>query len=203
MATITGLTAERMQEIEDASVVAGAVDLDGDLILTKHDGSQVNAGHVVGPEGPEGPAGPAGFTVHRCALIRNTTQQVLPVDSWQSVVWPSAEHDPYNMHVDGASSITLPSAGYWIFDLALVLNIPAAVGRLETAFSFDGTRRSVNRMYIGGSGAGLLSVTNHCGAYIPAPSVVVAAQVMQSAQGAGWGIAGSNINRFSAVRVSD
>lgn len=54
MATITGLTAERMIEIEDASIVDGEI-LGGHLILTRHDGTQIDAGSVIGPEGPEGP----------------------------------------------------------------------------------------------------------------------------------------------------
>lgn len=56
MATITGLTAERMLEIEAASVVEGEV-VNGELILTKHDGTTINAGSVVGPLGPQGPPG--------------------------------------------------------------------------------------------------------------------------------------------------
>lgn len=61
MATITGLTAARMLEIEGASVVDGAV-VGDDLILEKHDGSTINAGNVRGPEGPVGPSG-AGLTM--------------------------------------------------------------------------------------------------------------------------------------------
>jgi microcystin-dependent protein len=61
MTTVTGLTADRMLAIEAASVVAGAVNAGGDLILTKHDGNTMNAGHVVGAVGPAGPAGPPGF----------------------------------------------------------------------------------------------------------------------------------------------
>jgi hypothetical protein len=56
MATVTGLTADRMIEIEAASVVDGDV-VDGELILTKHDGSTINAGSVAGPPGPMGPLG--------------------------------------------------------------------------------------------------------------------------------------------------
>lgn len=56
MATITGLTAERMLEIEGASVVEGEV-VNGELILTKHDGTTINAGSVIGPIGPQGPRG--------------------------------------------------------------------------------------------------------------------------------------------------
>lgn len=57
MATITGLTAERMKEIEDASVVDGEI-IGGNLILTKHDGTTIDAGPVIGPPGPAGPTGP-------------------------------------------------------------------------------------------------------------------------------------------------
>lgn len=61
MATVTVYTAERMQEIEDGSVVDGDI-VAGHLILTKHDGSQIDAGSVVGPAGPAGPTGPAGIS---------------------------------------------------------------------------------------------------------------------------------------------
>jgi hypothetical protein len=57
MATVTGLTADRMLAIEAASVIDGDVDGNGNLILTKHDGSQINAGSVIGPTGPQGPVG--------------------------------------------------------------------------------------------------------------------------------------------------
>lgn len=46
MATVTGYTAEHMQEIEDATIVSAAIDGSGHLILTKHDGSTVDAGAV-------------------------------------------------------------------------------------------------------------------------------------------------------------
>lgn len=59
MATITGLTAARMLEIEGDSIVDGEI-IGGKLILTKHDGTTVDAGPVVGPAGPSGPPGPAG-----------------------------------------------------------------------------------------------------------------------------------------------
>jgi Concanavalin A-like lectin/glucanases superfamily len=56
MTTVTGLTADRMLAIEAASVVDG--DVVGDnLILTKKDGTQINAGNVRGPQGIQGPVG--------------------------------------------------------------------------------------------------------------------------------------------------
>lgn len=49
MATVTGLTAERMLAIEDASIVAGEVDNGtGHLILTTHGGTDIDAGYVMG-----------------------------------------------------------------------------------------------------------------------------------------------------------
>jgi microcystin-dependent protein len=57
MATITGLTAERMLEIEGQSVISGEI-VGGNLILTKFDGTTIDAGPL--PPGPQGPVGPAG-----------------------------------------------------------------------------------------------------------------------------------------------
>lgn len=53
MATVTGLTAQRMLAIEAASVVGGSV-VDDDLVLEKQDGSEVNAGNVRGVQGIPG-----------------------------------------------------------------------------------------------------------------------------------------------------
>lgn len=56
MATITVLTAARMLAIEAKSVVSGLVNGSGHLILTKFDGTTVDAGSVIGPAGPPGGA---------------------------------------------------------------------------------------------------------------------------------------------------
>lgn len=50
MATVTGLTAQRMAEIEGQSVVDGEVS-GNNLILTKHNGQTINAGSVRGAPG--------------------------------------------------------------------------------------------------------------------------------------------------------
>lgn len=47
MATVTGLTAERMLAIEAGSVVSGTINGAGHLILTKHDGSTIDAGYAL------------------------------------------------------------------------------------------------------------------------------------------------------------
>lgn len=53
MATVTGLTAERMQEIIDKQINAGALDLSGHLIFTREDGSTFDAGSVKGAKGDD------------------------------------------------------------------------------------------------------------------------------------------------------
>lgn len=60
MASVTGLTASRMKEIEAASVVGGYVDSSGQLVLVNHAGDQIVAGTVEGPQGVPGPPGKDG-----------------------------------------------------------------------------------------------------------------------------------------------
>lgn len=62
MATVTGLTAARMLEIEAASVVDGSVDAAGNLTFTTHDGTPIDAGNVKGPQGLQGIKGDKGDT---------------------------------------------------------------------------------------------------------------------------------------------
>lgn len=47
MATVTGLTAARMLEIEDASIISGEINGSGHLILTTHGGDEIDAGYVI------------------------------------------------------------------------------------------------------------------------------------------------------------
>lgn len=54
--TITGLTAQRMIQIEQASVVSGTIEGD-DLILTTKGGQPITAGNVRGPRGFKGDPG--------------------------------------------------------------------------------------------------------------------------------------------------
>lgn len=56
--TVTGYTAQHMQEIVDGVVVSGHV-TNGRLILTTTDGTQIDAGAVIGPQGPRGSDGAA------------------------------------------------------------------------------------------------------------------------------------------------
>lgn len=56
MATITGFTAERTQAIEDQAIVGAAV-VGNNLILTRNNGQQINAGNVRGLPGIQGVPG--------------------------------------------------------------------------------------------------------------------------------------------------
>lgn len=57
MATVTGFTAERMQVIENESIIDGDI-VGDDLILIRRDLTTINAGNVRGPQGIQGPVGP-------------------------------------------------------------------------------------------------------------------------------------------------
>lgn len=59
MATVTGLTAAKMLEIEAACIIDGDVVVN-DLVLTRHDGTTINAGNVRGPAGTNGTNGTNG-----------------------------------------------------------------------------------------------------------------------------------------------
>ena len=58
MATVTVFTAERMQEIEDSTIIGGEI-VGDNLVLMRRDLVAVDAGPVVGPPGPTGPPGGA------------------------------------------------------------------------------------------------------------------------------------------------
>lgn len=77
MATVNGITAEKMQELADAFIVDGEVDLAGHLILTKAGGGTVDAGNVKGDDGLQGEPGIAGG------------YQLGAIGIWMSAVEPS------------------------------------------------------------------------------------------------------------------
>lgn len=88
MATITGLTAERMLAIEASSIVDGDV-VAGNLILQKHDGTPINAGSVIGPTGSTGATGPGvpngGTTGQSLVKNSNTNQDTI----WSTIAAPT------------------------------------------------------------------------------------------------------------------
>lgn len=79
MATVTGITAARALAIEAATITDGSYDSGGHLILTKHDGTQVDAGAV-----PTATTGQAGIV----ELATNT--DVAEGTSTNTAITPSA-----------------------------------------------------------------------------------------------------------------
>jgi hypothetical protein len=91
MGIVTGLTAARMMAIEAASVVSGIVSGDN-LILTKHDGSTINAGNVRGATGAPGISASdvqgrnriinGGFTINQRSFSSGQVNNVYTLDRW-------------------------------------------------------------------------------------------------------------------------
>lgn len=86
MATITGLTAARMLDIEAASIVSGEV-VGDDLILTTHGGIDINAGDVRGPQGDEGPAWSGTY------LVDESSTEYTPGSLGADIIYPHVELD--------------------------------------------------------------------------------------------------------------
>ncbi len=77
MATVTGYTAERMKEIEDSAIIDGDI-VGNDLILSRYDGTQINAGVVRGPQGIQGATGSSGDT--SIQVVTSTTRPTNPFE---------------------------------------------------------------------------------------------------------------------------
>lgn len=74
MGTVEVFTKARMQTIEDSTVVAGEVNLDGDLILETRDGTPINAGHVKGADGSDATVPMATTSEAGKAFIASSTE---------------------------------------------------------------------------------------------------------------------------------
>jgi microcystin-dependent protein len=159
MATITGFTAERMLEIEDGTIVDAEV-VGGELILTKHDGTTVNAGPVTGPAGPVGPAGPAGGLIP--GEVRLWPNGVLPEEAnyglwtWANGgVFAVVDHPIASSHIatewrtfGGASD---PGAGnFRVPDLRGL--VPAGMDQMPAGARANRMTRSVAIILAGRSG---------------------------------------------------
>lgn len=83
MATVTGVTADRMQEILDGTIASAAV-VAGHLILTRFDGTTVDAGSVIGPTGP---TGPASATLDAIGDVDTTGVDIGDVLIWNGTNW--------------------------------------------------------------------------------------------------------------------
>jgi microcystin-dependent protein len=106
MATVTGLTAERMLAIEAASVVDGEV-VGSNLILSTYGGSTIDAGPVIGPQGPVGPQGPGSGTIP--GEIRMWPGSALPTGASYGVwAWADGSVYPVATYPIAAANIATP-----------------------------------------------------------------------------------------------
>lgn len=138
MATVTGITAQRMQEIIDKYVVSGHVNEMGSLILVTTDGTEIDAGAVMDP------------------LLPGTTAQYYRGDkTWQTlnkaaVGLPNADNtSDANKPVSNAQKILFvakwkPSTVYAIGDQVVTPNneVVTAMEAHTSAASYDYTKWS-------------------------------------------------------------
>lgn len=98
-------------------IVSAGITRDGDLILVYNDGTELNAGHVVGPAGPVGPQGDSGDT---------------PEVSFGTILvsddYGCTDDDCYiGVNSDRSITITLPSYPGDGFQIALKIEMPSLV----------------------------------------------------------------------------
>ena len=164
MATITGLTAERMLEIEGASVVEGEI-VDNHLILTKHDGTTIDTGVL--PPGPQGPTGPAGGQIPGEIKMWPGNALPAPVDfgkwvwadgaTYDVVTYPKAAANiaPQWRTAHGASNP--PANLFRVPDLRGL--IPAGLDAMPTGARANRVTRSVAIVIAGRTGTEIHTIT--------------------------------------------
>jgi hypothetical protein len=99
MATVTGYTAARMQEIEDSTVVDG--DIIGDnLVLIRRDLVQITAGNVRGPQGIQGPAGATSIIICTSGTRPGAPaegQAIYETDTNRTYIWDGTAWKPFGI----------------------------------------------------------------------------------------------------------
>lgn len=147
MATVTGLTKERMLEIEAASVVSGTVNGMGNLVLTTHGGNNIDAGSVKGDQGDQGIQGdtgiPGGSAAKRDALFgvpATVEDQVILANKTVSWFNSTTGGIEVYMAVTGSAGLNVPgasSAGWYpisqyskmaIGNRARIVTVPSFTG---------------------------------------------------------------------------
>jgi hypothetical protein len=87
MGTVNVLTAERALELAAATVVNGVIDVDGDLILTKQDGTTINAGNVGSQIGNARPLTDADIPLNGSGADQNVETVTITNDGTDTSTW--------------------------------------------------------------------------------------------------------------------
>lgn len=131
MATVTGFTAERAQLIEDNAIVSATINPSGKLILTKGDGSTVDAGTAKGPAGPTGPTGDvsssqltAATAAPGCKVLYTAGVLTMSPSTEYTINFTGTEErDTNNYHASGSSQIVVPTGfGGW-YDIKATIDV--------------------------------------------------------------------------------
>lgn len=153
MAVVTGITAQRMQEIVDTLIVAGFIDANGFLMLEKHDGSLVNAGYAKGndgKDGTDGDDGDPGPPGNPFAVTSLTTQDL---NSLTTAGW----------YYQGSISDATLARNYPIASRPYYIEVvPSGTNLLQRAVSAGTqTSRSFNRIYDGTTWSSWYETSTH------------------------------------------
>ena len=127
--TVTGLTAARMEAMEDDQVISGAISGDN-LILTKRGGATVNAGNVRGPQGPYG-APPLVSTLPPAPANGDEVYFQDASMATNGIIW----HLRYRSGASGSYKWEVVSAGPLIDGIASEVNKTVAVALTYYDFS--------------------------------------------------------------------
>lgn len=147
MATVTGLTAARMQQIIDAQMATADI-VGNDLIITTNDGHAVNAGNVRGATGAPGSITGFGaccyqkFTGLSTIIAAPSTIAVLPIALDTPIFTPSTGYS-----LNGSGKIVIANAGiYHVSGLVEFGGNPIGhTGFLNALVQVDGTVQIVGQ----------------------------------------------------------
>jgi microcystin-dependent protein len=122
MAQATIFTAERMQEIEDTTVVSGLVAPNGHLLLSTREGTEIDAGQVKGDPGTPGTPGADGSSATPAGTIALWAAD-LPPANWLICDGSAVSRATY------ASLFNAIGTKYGVGDGSTTFNLPNLKGR--------------------------------------------------------------------------
>lgn len=155
MATVTSFTSERMLEIENTTVVDGEVNPgDGHLILITREGTQIDAGSVIGPVGPPGPAVAKLDDIGDVNATSPTNKQILAFDLGTTMWIPSGLTMDDLTNVDATSPPANSSLIYNAGTSRWILGAPMmpVVGKDDMAAAFRLYRSTPDTSLADGTG---------------------------------------------------